>query len=262
MNPPLRRVLAAAALAASIPTAATGQELGASAGASYSTGDYGFAERTEIGSAFIGLNSTYRGWRLDVTLPFLTVSSPGEAVDAGGILLPGKRGRTSGLGDLTLRLSRPLPLGDGPIDVSVATQLKLPTGTNGLSTGKVDANLDVEFSTDVGPVSPFVSAGYRIYGDSPLLPLVDGWAASLGATVTAGKVTLIGSYDWAESPLRLGATHELFAVASGPMGGRWGWLAYGSKGLSQSASDLFVGFGLTRSFGGGEAPLRAQQIPR
>lgn len=254
--------LALGALASAAPSVASVRDLGVSIGASYSTGTYGGIEPINVGSTYLGINTTLAGWRVDATLPHLFISSGGAAVNLDGVVLPGVGGsKINGFGDLTIRAVRSLPLGgSAPFDLSVALQTKLPTGEAGLSTGKLDAGIDVELSKPLGIVSPFLNAGYRTYGDTAELELTDGWLASAGAAAGWGKTTMIVSYDWAESPIAGPATHEIFGVAAGELSKGWGWALFASKGLSSGAADYMLGAGITRSFG--QARVKPKAPPR
>ena len=236
-----------------MPASVAAREVGISYGFTYSTGEYGGIDPIKIGSTYLGLNTTVGDWRLDATFPYLAIDSGGVAIDAGGLVLPGEGGRkTNGFGDLTLRASRPILNGENmPFDIRLAIQSKIPIGQAGLSTGQFDGGADVEVSKSVGLVSPFVSAGYRTYGDSNNLELEDGWVLSAGSTFTLGKITLIGSYDWAQSAMDGPASQELFGIAAGELSPNWGWTAFGSKGVSSGAADFMLGFGITRTFGKG-----------
>lgn len=227
---------------------ANAQELSATAGGSYSSGRYGGDTRVEVEIAYIGLTGTLSGWRLDATVPHLTVSSGSGPVDIGGLVLPGDAQKISGIGDATLSLTAP-SANLRFVNVGLSGQVKLPTGISGLSTGKVDASADAEFSRDIGAFSPFVSVGYRTYGDSSQFRLLDGWAASAGSSFTRGRTTLVASYDWSQSAVGDTDSRELFAVAAGPITRSLGWSVYASKGLSSGAADFLFGAGLTRSFG-------------
>lgn len=227
---------------------ANAQDISASAGGSYSTGRYGGDTRIDVAIAYIGLTGTFSDWRLDATLPYLSISSGSGPVDIGGLVLPGDAQKTRGIGDATLSVIAP-PVKFRFIDVGFSGQVKLPTGKSGLTTGKVDASADVEFSRDVGAFSPFVSVGYRTYGDSSQFRLFDGWAASAGSSFTKGRTTLIASYDWSQSAVGDTDSRELLAVAAGPITRSLGWSVYGSKGLNSGAADFLFGAGLTKSFG-------------
>ncbi len=253
----MRYQLILLALLWATPGSVAAREVGVSVGASYSTGRYGGTEPVKIGSTYFGLNTSVGNWRVDATLPYLIIGTGGATVDAGGIVLPGEgRQNISGFGDLTLRATGPVSFGENmPFDVRIALQSKVPTGEAGLSTRKFDGGIDVEVSKSLGSISPFLTAGYRTYGDSRDLELRDGWALSAGSTLTLGKTTLIGSYDWVQSAVDGPASHELYGIAAGEISPKWGWTVFGSKGLSSGAADFMLGLGITRTFG--KAPAKA-----
>lgn len=241
-----------------MPGALAAQEIDASFGGGYSSGRYGAAEPTELVSAYLSLGVTHEGWRLDATLPYLSLASGGEPVDVGGVTLPGGQ-RSSGLGDATIRVSRFMPFA-GSFGLGVAAQVKLPTGDASLTTGKVDADLEVELSKDIGRFSPFVGARYSAYGDSAFLALSDTWSLSAGTSVTFGRSAVIAAYDWSQSSVGGPAAHEVGATFVTPLSSRWLWTAYASKGFSPGAADVSLGAGITRVFGGsGRAPLEQRR---
>lgn len=239
-------------LLVSAPGIASAAQLSISSAASHSSGRYGAEKPTTVTSTSIGATGTFGEWEVSATLPYISVGVGGAELTVGGVVIQPEegQGRISGFGDTFVAVGRTLPLGDEfPIDVAVQGQLKLPTGARRLSTGKLDGGIDVELSRQIGSVAPFLSVGHHFYGDSSELELENGWAVSAGATLTFGKVTLIGSYDWSQSPVGLTSAKEIFVVASGPFGNDWSWTIYGSKGLSEGAADKMVGFAITRRFG-------------
>lgn len=251
----MRQRLCFAILAVATPAAGFAQQIDISVGASYSSGHYGATDRTELATTYVNLGVSRAGWRLDTTLPYLSLRSGGAPVDIGGITLPGGQ-RTKGLGDLTIRASRSLT-SLAPFEVTFGGQVKIPTGNANLSTGKFDGRLGVELARDLGALSPFVAVGYNTYGDSRRLELQDGWSLSAGSSATLGSTALIGSYDWSQSSVGGPTSHELSAVAAGQLAPGWGWTAFGSKGLSSGAADFLFGAGITRTFGGTErGPVR------
>ena len=247
-----------ASLALFTATAADAQEISVLGGGSYSSGRYGGDDKVELGTSYIGVTSTISDWRVDATLPYLMLSSGGSAVDIGGLVLPSEAQNERGFGDAIFRVTTP-PLKLRLFTVGLAGQVKLPTGKKSLSTGKVDAAADIEFSRDVGAYSPFLSIGYRIYGDSGDFKLEDGWAASAGSSLTMGRTTFVASYDWSQSAVGTVDSHELFAIAAGPLARRWGWNVYASKGLGSGAADYMFGAGLIRTFGRSDNTLASKR---
>ena len=235
-------------LIAVAPVSAAANGFGLGTSAAYSTGRYGGTEATRLATASLTGTASLRGWELSAALPYVVVEAGGEEISVGGVLIrPEGRERISGFGDIFLTAARSV-LPQLPVDVTLQAQLKAPTGSSNLSTGMVDGGVDVELSKQVGSFAPFVSGGYRFYGDAADLDLENGWVASAGTSITRGRLTLIGSYDWSQSPVGLPGAHELFAVASGPLVPSWTWSLYGSKGLSDGAVDLMFGFALSRTF--------------
>jgi hypothetical protein len=246
------RTLFLAMLLVPAPGAALAAQISISSAASHSSGRYGAEKSTTVTSSSLGATASLDEWEVSATLPYLSVGLGGAELTVGGVVIQpdGRRDRISGFGDAYLTIGRSLPLGDDfPVEVAVQAQLKLPTGARHLSTGRVDGGVDVELSRQFGPVSPFVSAGYRFYGDSAELELENGWALSAGATITHAGLTFIGSYDWTSSPIGLPVARELFGVVSGPLARNWNWTMFGSTGLSEGAAELMFGIGLSRTFG-------------
>ncbi|MDP8914862.1 MAG: hypothetical protein M3N39_14985 [Pseudomonadota bacterium] len=239
-----------------VPGSASAADLSLTTSANYSAGKYGGTEPTRATIASVGASATLGEWALSATLPYVTIDTGSSELTVGGVVVRGDEAASGirGFGDVTLTAGRSLPFEWLPLDLNVQGQVKLPTGARSISTGKLDGGLDVELSKTLGFLSPFLSAGYRFYGDSADLELENGWAVSAGATLTFGKVTMIGSYDWSQSPIGLTSAEEIFAVASGPFGSHWSWTIYGSKGLNEGAADKMVGFGITRRFSSSGLP--------
>jgi hypothetical protein len=126
--------------------------------------------------------------------------------------------------------------------------VKLPTSDEEeqLSTGETDFTLTTDVSFPIGNVVPFVSLGYRFFGDPVGIDLEDGPTASVGASILFGSSVLITSYDYAQasSPLAEDA-HEIFAGFSTPLSSRFNLTAYGIAGLSEGSPDVGVGLLLT-----------------
>lgn len=246
----MRTLVLSATMLAFAPTAASAAQLSINTSASHSRSG-GAEARTTATSSSVGASAVLGEWEVSATLPYISVSGGGTELTVGGVVIrPDDEEPVSGFGDVFLAAGRALPLGDIlPVDVAIRGELKLPTGSRNLSTGKIDAGMDVEVSRQLGSVTPFISTGYRYYGDSNVLELEDGWVLSAGATFTLRGVTIIASYDWSESPLGLAAARELFGVASGAFAPSWNWTVYASKGLSEAAADLMIGIGVSHTLG-------------
>jgi hypothetical protein len=229
---------------------ASAQQVGVGTGVSHLSGRFGGTERSEIQSVYVSLNAVHGDWRADATLPYLRLAGVG-GIDVGGIIIPIEGlGPSEGLGDLTLRVTRSLGQDlNLPVGLSLAGQVKLPTGKSNVSTGKADFSLDLELSQDVGRFSPTLAIGYRFLGDPDFLRLNDGWSLSAGTGVAIGKVFLAASYEWSESVVGGSNPQEAFLLAAGPITSRWSWNLFASKGLNSGAADYGIGAGFSRSFG-------------
>lgn len=250
----MRKALTAI-LAATLPGIAVASDW--SLGSSMSSGRYGGTQATRVASSSIGLRSSLSGWNVSATLPYLRIRSSDDLVIAGGVVASNQSGDRSGnrsgarpldgYGDLQLRVDRSIAsVGRMPFDARITAQLKAPTGARSLSTGKADGGLGIELSRQLGKITPYVSAGYRIYGDSPGFRLKNGWSTSAGATFALGSMTLMASYERSHALYFGPAPRELFGLASYPVTPNWNWSVYGSKGLNAGSADLMVGTALTR----------------
>ncbi len=261
MSPPHAAMLAAAylvlgATAAAAQSSPKASSFSLSGGASYTTGDYGAPEKTEI--LIVPVSARYRtgALRLSATLPYVRIDSPGTVfggVDGGPIIVDpdtpmGRRVR-KGAGDLTLGGTYSIIGGrDGALLVDLGARVKLPTASKRkrLGTGKTDAAFSVDVSRQFGRVAPFANVAYRFFGDPQGWDLRNGFAASAGTSVQVGQSVAIVSYDYSRAASRfIGDAHELFAGFSGPAAGRLGWTAFATVGLSDGAPDAGVGLLLT-----------------
>lgn len=237
-------------LAAALPGLAHATDWSISNASSLSSGRYGGTDTTSVASSSLSVNRGLAGWQISATVPYLSIESGANAVLAQGIVVDAQSGRKrqTGYGDVQFRIDRPISSnGRLPVDLRVAATLKAPTGARQFSTGKFDGSVSVEMSRRMGAVTPFLSSGYRIFGDRPELRLANGWSSSAGATYSRGKLTLIASYERSDAVYRGGPSpRDLFAVASYAVAPGLQWSVYGTKGLNAGSANLMVGTSLTR----------------
>jgi hypothetical protein len=234
--------------------------LSVSAGASYSSGDYGSATNTDIWSVPLGVRLKTGALRLSASVPWMRIRSDGTVftgIDATPLVVaPGIRSTRrvrSGVGDLTLGASYDLPtLGGSGLDVELSGRVKLPTASDRsqLSTGKTDYSFGGQVSRQFGRLTPFASATYRVFGDVGPWDLRNGMAASAGASYALpGRAIVVASYDYARaaSPF-VSDSHELFGGVSVPIAHTPLRLtAFGTAGLSRGAAGASGGLSLTAS---------------
>jgi len=186
--------------------------------------------------------------RFSATIPWLRIDGSSAIVGDGngGVVLDPNAPRTvrSGLGDVNLGAAWALPEDRLGFGLELSGRVKLPTAkaSRGLGTGKTDFTVGAELSKSIGPVTPFVSVGYRMPGSPAGITLHNAWTGSAGASLAMGKTVLIASYDYREATSQLSRdSEELFGAVSTPLTGRLNLTLYGSAGLAKGAPDVGVG---------------------
>jgi hypothetical protein len=246
-----KKLLAAAALAAATLTATPAlaeDGLTATTGVDWSKGDYGTGSDTEILIVPMSLRYKTGDLRFTATLPWLRIdgSSAIVADGSGGVVIDPNAPRTvrSGLGDLNLGAAWSIPEERLGFGLEFNGRVKLPTAraSRGLGTGQTDFAVGAEVSKSFGPLTPFVSVGYRMPGDPPGVNLHNAWNGSAGASFAMGKSVLIASYDYRQATSDLSRnSEELFGAFSTPVSHRLNFTLYGSAGLTKGAPDVGVG---------------------
>ena len=223
------------------------------------SGDFGAPIDTDVNAVLFTARYKLGNLRLNASVPWMRIDTPG-AVFTGisgtpllvSPIIQSQRTTRDGLGDLTLGASYLVParnvLG---VDLDVSAQLKLPTATDNLSTGEVDYSLGAEVSRSFGRFYPFASVTYRGFGDTEVLRLNDGFAASMGAGYLVGRQALVMlSYDYAERASRfIPDSHEVVASFSSRVGSTpVRFSSFVAGGLSKGAADLSGGVSLSLDF--------------
>jgi hypothetical protein len=230
--------------------------LSVSAGADYSSGDYGTTSKTHILVAPLSISEKTDMWRFSATIPYLRISGAGNVViGPDGRPLPGVAsgsGVRKGVGDLSLAATASLPPDSlGGFNIDLTGRVKLPTSRKSehLGTGKTDFSAQADISYPMGNWAPFVTVGYRFPGDPAGINLKNTFNASVGTSLAMGKTVAIVSYDYSEasSPFAKDA-HEIFAALSGPVTDRVNVTGYGIAGLSDGSPDYEAGLLLTVKF--------------
>lgn len=243
------------AMTANPAVAEDGPSLSVTTGLDYSQGDYGTGVDTEI--LVVPLNVRYKtgGLRLSATMPWLRIEGSSAIVGdgSGGVIIDPNAPRTtrSGFGDLSFGAAYLIPEETLGFGLDLSARVKLPTASRskGLGTGQTDVTIGAEVSKSLGPLTPFVSIGYRMPGDPDGIRLDNAWTASAGASLAAGRTVFIASYDYREASSMLSEdSEEIFGAVSTPVGDRLNLTAYGTAGLSDGAPDFGVGGMITARF--------------
>ena len=185
-----------------------------SSGVSYSSGDFGGDEDTEVISIPMRVRLTTGNWSFRVSAPYLTVTGPADISDTtdgggdgdGGTGSNGataREGTARGIGDTTLAVEYAFrDIAGSDAYVELGARARLPTGDEdkGLGGGVTDytATTEVGVSSSRGGVHALV--GRRFRGQRPGVDRQDGWQAELGGWLPAGDHTNIGaSVSWREA---------------------------------------------------------------
>jgi hypothetical protein len=137
----------------------------------------------------------YDRLRLEVTVPFVDIEGPGTVSGVLGVpqiqaASTGPVERRSGLGDVSVGGAF-IVVPEGPVipRLEVAGVVKLPTGANGLGTGKTDYGAQATFYRPLFTgLTTFGSVGYQWVGDPNTVDLHSGARATAGADLDYGAL--------------------------------------------------------------------------
>jgi len=190
--------------------------------------------------------------RLQVTVPFVDIEGPGNISGVLGVpevvadsATDGRR--RSGLGDVSvgsalilIREGRVMPR------IEIAGIVKLPTGRNGLGTGKTDYGTQLTFYRPLWTgITTFGSVGYQWVGDVNTTRLHDGARATAGLDFDYGVLGAGALLDYRQS-LWQGAPNSftLDPYVTLRMFGRVGVSVYTTLGLTRESPGRSIGFRL------------------
>lgn len=173
-------------------------------GVSYSRGDYGLNEDTEVLVVPFTYVFDFGQASLRATTPWLHVSGPASVINGGasggGPTRP-DADSASGLGDSSLGLTYHFNPAPDAWNVDGTVRAKFPTGDDerGLGTGEMDYYGQFDFYRNYGTFVPFGVVGYRILGDGRY-QLDDGLYATVGNVfILGGGRSLAVSLDWRDA---------------------------------------------------------------
>lgn len=226
----------------------------------YVEGSVGDDQKYETETVTFGIGVTDGGFSAAVSLPYASTSAPeGLVVSQGGLfgtpLLATPTTRTddvrrSGIGDLTAEAGYSFPL--SVVNASINASVKVPTASRekGLGTGKVDYGISGQLSKPIGPVIPFVGAGYKVIGEPSNYDVRNTVAGNAGAQLLLGRsASLAAAYTYTQSASPGIGDNQSVAMGLGAnLSQRLRIGIEGAAGLSADAPDvkfgLRVGIGL------------------
>ncbi|MBI2514395.1 MAG: hypothetical protein HYV96_20670 [Opitutae bacterium] len=223
-------------------------------GFDYSRGSYGLATDTTVTS--VPVEFSYEGgpWIFRAFTSWLTIKGPSAAALTGGAgnLTRPTSASESGVGDVYLDLTyRPDAISDGwHLDPTVRVKLPTADEDRGLGTGEADYYAQLTGYRTFGSVTPFVTGGYRILGDSDRYQLRDGAYGSGGAHFrTSDRTVLTASLDWRSRVVDGGdAGTEATVAVTHDLNDRWRLFVYGQKGFTDASPDVGGGMRLSYRF--------------
>lgn len=227
-----------------------------STGINYSTGDYGQSEKTDI--LYVPLTGRVDAgdWVFKLTVPYVSVTGPGNVVQGIGVVGAGATARTteSGLGDVVAAVTRTVFAStDGGTLLDLTGKVKLGTADadRGLGTGENDYSLAIEPAHRLGDYTAFGTLGYKVVGDPDGSDLDNVVFASLGGSTEMRPGTSAGlSLDTqgASSSASPGAQWDVTAFVTSRLDDSWKGQAYVSRGLSDASPDWSGGAMATLTF--------------
>ena len=187
--------------------------------------------------------------RVEVTAPYVDIEGPGKISGVLGVpeVVAGSDidfKRRSGLGDVSVG-SALILIREGPIipRIEIAGVVKLPTGRNGLGTGKTDYGAQLSFYRPLGThLTTYGSLGYQWIGDVNTVRLHDGARATAGMDIDYGVLGVGALLDYRQS-LWQGSPNS-FSIdpyVTLRMFGRVGVSVYTTLGLTRDSPKPGVG---------------------
>jgi len=227
-----------------------------STGSTFTSGDYGSNNTTEIFYIPISLKYKMKKGYLKLTVPYLTVKGPQNVIRDIGQITPSsnvKTGTQEGLGDIVLSASyrffydpksKTLLNVDGKIKFGTADKNK------NLGTGKNDYSLSLGLYKLMGNFTPYATFGRKFYGEPATTTLDNVFFGSLGLGYKFSKQvsTGINLYLKEATADTRPVTRQLSSYLSYKVDQNWKIQGYIIKGLSDNTPDLGGGFSLAYQF--------------
>jgi hypothetical protein len=229
-----------------------------SAGAEYSSGDYGAPQKTDIFYVPFAVKHETGRWALKLTVPYVEITGPGNVIGAGGDQIVigtsnAPRRTASGLGDIVGTVfynildDRKAALG---LDLGAKVKLGTANSDKGLGTGENDYSVQADFFKTLGALTPFASIGYRFYGDPPGVDFRNVFYGSVGAAYRVSRQTTAGvAYDFRDAVFAGGPrVSELTGYVSQKLSQNTKLQVYAIVGFSDASPNFGAGLNLSYSY--------------
>jgi len=257
-GPFARSVWLVAALAASGAAAAEEGVFTLSAGAEYTTGDYGGDK--SIDEVYVPVSGYYDTEKITfrLTVPFLQVRAPEGTISEGPggeiIIGDGPRTTENGLGDVIAALTvydvYRSPGGAFALDLTGRIKFGTADEDKGLGTGENDYSAQVDMFRFYDRFTAIGSVGYTVRGDPDGVDLDNAVFVSVGFSYRASSTARYGAfYDYREASLSSNDDpQEISVFAAWRLAPQWVLRGYALAGLSDSSPDFGIGVTASREF--------------
>lgn len=225
-------------------------------GMDYSSGKYGGTQSTDI--LYIPLTGRYETgrWVLQLTVPYVSITGPGNVTQGGIVLGSAKTARTTeaGLGDVVAGATYNVygETGPDPLLIDLTGKVKFGTADEkkGLGTGSNDYSTQVDMYKTMGLFTALGTVGYKVMGNAPGLKLDNVFYGSLGGVYKISQQTSGGLIlDLRQKVTPTGASQrDVTAFISHKINQDWKTQLYAVDGFSNASPDWGAGAMLTRSF--------------
>jgi hypothetical protein len=215
-------------------------------GADYSSGRYGAATTTDVWSIPLDGKVQAGPFRLEGTIPYVSVTGPGVVAD-GVVVGSGPVNTRSGIGDLNLGAAYLLSKDADWPALEFEGIVKVPTAATGLGTGKTDFTLQANAYHYVTPkVMLFGSLGYQWLSSFSTFVLENGVQASAGANFVASTQFNLGmSASYRQEYFRgLGDAFTVSPYALWNIANNWRVTGYGTVGAGKASPEFGLGMRL------------------
>jgi len=223
-----------------------------STGATYTSGDYGSQDTTELFYVPVSLKYKQDKWSLKLTVPYIRIKGPQNVIQDIGQVSQSVATQSvvnEGLGDISVSANYQLfylPKAKTVIDVTGKIKFGTADETKFLGTGKTDYSLSTGLYKLMGDFTPYATLGRKFYGESAQFRLDDVYFSSLGLGYKVSSKTSLGAnFYWKDKTASTrSATRELSSYLSYKLDTSWKLQAYLIRGLSDNTPDFGGGFSL------------------
>ena len=225
-------------------------------GTSYSSGDYGNPEPTNMLYIPVSLQYKQEKWRVRLTVPYIKMRGPQNVIRNIGQIdqeMTVETDNRDGLGDVLLSGRYQLfYLPKSKLLIDVAGKIKFGTANSdtNLGTGENDYSLIVGLYKKIGGYTPYVTFGRRFYGQSPDFTLDDVFYGSAGLDYKMSAKTNLGANFYLKDRTAdtRPTTQQLVGYLGYKLDTNWKIQGYLSKGFTENTADYGGGFSLRYTF--------------